>query len=97
MDKTQTALAGSPYVTKIGASGSTVFNDSNDPAGTPALPVQGQTNTSFANDAADIASYDFGFSATPTSVTLRTLQAAPQSPWEAVLELLRLLAQPAAR
>jgi uncharacterized repeat protein (TIGR01451 family) len=97
VDATQPALAGSPYVTLIKAAGSTVYDDSDDPAGTPALPVQGQTNTSFANDAADIASYDFGFSATPTSVTLRTLQAAPQTSWQTVLELLRLLVQPAAR
>ena len=48
-------------------------------------------------DAQENRSYDFGFTATPTAVALRTLQAAPQSPWEAVLELLRQLAQPAAR
>ena len=40
---------------------------------------------------------DAGLWSQPTAVALRTLQAAPQSPWEAVLELLRLLARPTAR
>ena len=48
-------------------------------------------------DAQENRSYDFGFSQTPTAVTLRLLQAAPQSPWAAMLELLRQLAQPAVR
>ena len=80
----------------IVAPGSTALTDSNDPAGTVGVPVQGLTNTTqqAASHEPVIASYDFGFESDPTAVTLRTLQAAPQSPWQMVLELLRLLAQP---
>ena len=56
----QPALAGLSQ-TLINASGSTIFNDSNNPAGTPAQPFEGQTNTTFANDNATISSYDFGY------------------------------------
>ena len=62
--------------------------DSGLAAGEAVTTIQGSVNDT----------YDYGFwSNAPTAVTLRTLQAAPQSSWEAVLELLRLLAQPAAR
>ena len=43
------------------------------------------------------ATCDLGFQAKTTAVALRTLQAAPQAPWQTVLELLRMLAQLAAR
>jgi hypothetical protein len=92
VDTSQLALAASPYPTSINASGSTAYNDSNDPAGTPALPVQGQTDTSAANDLADIASYDFGFTSTPLAVLLADFAAAAQADhilvtWETVSEL----------
>ena len=98
INTTQPALA-SYTQTIIGAAGSTALNDSNNPAGTVGVPVQGLTNTTQQAAASEpvIASYDFGFKTTPTVVTLRLLQAAPQSPWAAMLELLRQLAQPAVR
>ncbi len=78
-------------MTHIGASGSTVYNDSNNPSNTQASPVQGQTNTSFANDNAGNASYDFGFTNSPLAITLAGFGAAAQTDhvlvsWETVSE-----------
>ena len=90
IDTSQPALTGW-YVTHIGASGSTVYNDSNNPSNTQASPVQGQTNTSFANDNAGNASYDFGFTNSPLAITLAGFGAAAQTDhvlvsWETVSE-----------
>lgn len=92
IDTSQPALSGSPYPTLINAPGSNQFNDSNNPAGTPAQPVQGQTNTSFANNGAPIASYDFGFRLTPLAVVLADFAAGAQTDhvlvtWETASEL----------
>jgi len=69
-----------------------VYNDSDDPAGTPAYPVQGQTDTSPANDNASIASYDFGFTSSPLAVLRAGFEANAQADhvlvsWETVSEL----------
>ena len=48
-------------------------------------------------DGQENRSYDFGFSSTPTAVTLSDLQATALSAWEQVLAFVRQLAQPAAR
>lgn len=90
IDTSQSALTGW-NVTHIGASGSTVYNDSNNPDGTQASPVQGQTDTSFANDNAGNASYDFGFTNSPLAITLAGFGAAAQTDhvlvsWETVSE-----------
>ena len=46
-------------------------NDSDDPGGAVAVVSQGQVDNTF----------DFGLYSAPTSVTVGTLQAPPQSPW----------------
>ena len=91
---------GTGYTPSPSDQGGNDMKDS-DPNGVAAQATKGSNSV---NQNADptlesnpSAGYDFGFTATPTSVTLRTLQATPQSSWEAVLELLRQLAQPTAR
>lgn len=44
----------------VSAGGTTALNDSNNPAGTLAQPLKGDTDTSFSNDSDSISSYDFG-------------------------------------
>ena len=56
----QPALAGLSQ-TLINAPGSTVYNDSNNPAGTSAQPIEGRP-TSFANNNVTISSYDSAIS-----------------------------------
>ena len=87
----QAALT-SLYPTAVNAPGSNQFNNSNDHTGTTAQPVQGQTDTSFANNNAVIASYDFGYRATPLTVILASFDAVGQTghilvTWETVSEL----------
>jgi hypothetical protein len=89
VNTTQTALAANPFPTVINATGSTIYNDSNDPAGTPAQATQGQNDTS--NDSLSNASYDFGFSVTPLSILLAGFDVASQADhvlvaWETVSE-----------
>ena len=55
-------------------------NDSDNPAGTTATPLKGQTDASLANTTSSIASYDFGFTSTPTAVALRGLAASTAVP-----------------
>ena len=60
INTTQPALAGM-LASPLGAAGSTIYNDSNDPAASLTVPIKGETNTLLSNDGASIASYDFGF------------------------------------
>jgi hypothetical protein len=62
-----------------------------------ANPTTGKTGAYTFSFGENELTVDAGVWSDPTAVALRTLQATPQSPWQTVLELLRLLAQHTAR
>ncbi|WP_411846710.1 SdrD B-like domain-containing protein [Roseibacillus persicicus] len=70
--------------TVVGSGDATSLTDSNDPAGTPAIPVQGETGTDQQVDPSSepaVAGYDFGFTS-PKDNTY----AGWQDTWDAELD-----------
>ena len=75
----------------------TAQNQGADVTDSDADPTTGKTGVYTLSSGENELTVDAGVWSDPTAVALRTLQATPQSPWQTVLELLRLLAQPTAR
>lgn len=93
---TITAPTGGGYVSTLLNQGSNDMIDADNPAGVVAMATQGLTqvdqNTSPAAESNPVASYDFGYYATPLAVTLASFEARAETnaivvTWETVSEV----------